>query len=89
MSEWKTCTVGMVGPAADGTETPDPVVYINMSAQDNSFTGQWFYASQNAKNEMLAVALMARNLSRNVNANVDTPNAGGVPYTAIHRLYLA
>jgi hypothetical protein len=86
--EWKTCTVGWVGPAADGSETPDPVIYINLTDTAGGFKEFWFFAADNAKTEMLAVALMARALGRPVQAAVDVPNPGGTPYTQIYRLYV-
>jgi hypothetical protein len=86
--EWKTCTVGWVGPAADGSDGPEPVVYISLTDTAGSFNGFWFFAADNAKTEMLAVALMARALGKPVQAAVDVPNAGGNPYTQVYRLYL-
>ena len=45
---WYLCTVNAVGPATDGTETNDPVVYINLTDTANpaAFAGQWFYAAE-------------------------------------------
>ena len=90
MGEWLTCTVGWVGVAADSTDGPNPVTYMILN--DNapgSFANQWFFAPDNAKTEMLAVALMARSLNRPVNVDVDPPNPGGTPYTQINRLYMS
>jgi hypothetical protein len=60
---WYTCVVNNVGPATDGTETNDPVVYINLTDTANpaAFVGQWFYAAEGGQNQMLAVALAAIN----------------------------
>jgi hypothetical protein len=88
MAESKVCTVDQVGPASNGTETAVPVIYIMLTDDGNAFNNQWFYAAQDGKNEMLAVALMARSLGRQVSASIDLPNPAGVPYTAIYRLYL-
>jgi hypothetical protein len=87
---WYTCVVNNVGPATDGTETSDPVVYINLTDTANpaAFVGQWFYAAEGGQNQMLAVALAAINGGKKVQAGADPPNAGGSPYTAISRLYL-
>ena len=86
--EWKSCTVGWVGPAADGSETSEPVIYINLTDTGGAFNQFWFFAADNAKTEMLAVALMARALGLPVQAAIDSPNPGGSPYTQIYRLYL-
>ena len=89
MAEWLTCTVGWVGVAADSTDGPNPVTYIILNDNGGSFSNQWFFAPDVAKDEMLAVALMARSLNRPVNVDVDPPNAGGVPYTQINRMYMS
>lgn len=88
--EWVICTVGWVGAAADSTDGPNPVIYIGLTdtANSPSFSDQWFYAADNAKTEMLAVALMARAIGRTVSASLDAPNAVGTPYTQLHRLYM-
>jgi uncharacterized membrane protein len=89
MAEWKTCTVGWVGPAANSTDGPNPVVYIGLAPNDNSFDECWFFAADNAKTEMLAVALAARSLNRPVWAAIDPPNLPAyTPYTEIYRLYM-
>jgi hypothetical protein len=87
---WYLCTVNAVGPATDGTETNDPVVYINLTDTANpaAFAGQWFYAAQGGQNQMLAVALAAMNGGKHVQVGGDPPNSGGSPYTQITRLYL-
>jgi hypothetical protein len=59
---------------------------LNDSA--GSFANQWFFAADNAKAEMLAVALMARSLNRPVSVNLNPPNPGGNPYSQINRLYM-
>jgi hypothetical protein len=87
---WYTCTVNQAGPAADGTETAVPVVYINLSDQSPTpaFGNQWFYAAENSRSEMLAVALAAITTGNSVAVGAAPPNAGGSPYTEISRLYL-
>lgn len=82
------CTVNEAGPAADGGEYAPPVVYINLTDPGGAFSGQWFYAAENARNEMLAVALSAIGLGKKVTADADPPVAGGTPYTQIYRLYI-
>jgi hypothetical protein len=88
MAQWFNCTVNRAGPAADATEYPPPVIYINLTDQAGSFGGQWFFAASNAKNEMLAVALSAISLGKTVNASLDPPVAGGTPYTECYRFYI-
>ena len=88
MSAWYNCTVNRVGPAADGTETPAPVIYIMLTDQGATFTDQWFFAGANAKEEMLAVALSAISLGKQVNVALDPPVAGGTPYTQVYRMYI-
>jgi hypothetical protein len=88
MAEWVTCVVNRAGPASDGTETPTPVIYINLTDQAGSFANQWFYTAPNARNEMLAVALSAISLGKTVTTALDPPSAGGSPYTQVYRLYI-
>jgi hypothetical protein len=85
---WYTCNVNNVGPATDGTETADPVVYINLTDTAGSFNEQWFYAANGGQNQMLAVALAAMNGQKRVNVAATAPNAGGSPYTSVTRMYL-
>jgi hypothetical protein len=63
---WYSCIVNEVGPAADGTETSTPVIYINLTDTQGSFTGQWFFVAEGAQNQMLSVALTAMNSNRQV-----------------------
>jgi len=85
---WFTCIVNNAGPAADGTETDPPVVYVNLTDTAGSFSGQWFYATAGAQNMMLAVALAAMNGQKHVQVAAAAPNPGNSPYTNIDRLYL-
>jgi hypothetical protein len=86
---WYDCTVNRVGPAADGTETANPVIFINLSDRAGAFQNYWFYAANVAKKEMLATALTALSTGSPVNAALDTPNANNNPYTQCSRLYVA
>jgi hypothetical protein len=54
---WYSCIVNAAGPAADGTETSSPVVYINLTDMQGSFTSQWFYVAEGSQNQMLSLAL--------------------------------
>ena len=69
------CTVNEVGPATDGTETNDPVVYINLTD-----TG--------GQNQMLAVGIAAINGNKHVEVAAVAPNAGDTPFTSVSRMYL-
>lgn len=86
--EWYSCTVNQVGPAADGTDTPPPTVYLMLSDTAGSFNYQWFYAAENSRNQMLAVALAAISLGRHVTAALGVPSPTGLPYPQCYRLYL-
>jgi hypothetical protein len=79
------CTVNEIGPAADGTETAHPVIYINLTDAGGSFANRWFHAAENSKAQMLSVGLAAMSTSRQVEAAIDTPN---VPYSSVTRMYL-
>ena len=50
-----TCTVNEIGSATDGTETFNPVVYINLTDTQGSFTNLWFYAADGGQNQTLTV----------------------------------
>jgi hypothetical protein len=81
-----SCTVNEIGPAADGTETHDPVIYIKLTDAEGSFVNQWFYAAEKSKAQMLSVGLAAMSTNRQVEVAIDTPN---VPYSSVRRMYLA
>jgi len=85
---WYKCTVNEVGPATDGTETPAPVIYLNLTDQAGSFASTWFYAANGGQAPMLAVAIAAINGNKPVQVGADAPSAGNSPYTAISRMYL-
>jgi hypothetical protein len=80
-----SCTVNEIGPAADGTETANPVIYINLTDAGGSFVNQWFHAAENSKAQMLSVGLAAMSTNRQVEVAIDTPN---VPYSSVTRMYL-
>jgi len=83
-----SCIVNEVGPAADGTETSAPVIYINLTDTGGSFANQWFYAAEGSQAQMLSVGLAAMNTNRKVEVGADPPNARGVPSTSVTRMYL-
>ena len=80
-----SCTVNEIGPAADGTETPPPVIYINLTDTGGSFVNQWFHAAEDSKAQMLSVGLAAISTNRQVEVAIDAPN---VPYSSVRRMYL-
>lgn len=80
-----SCTVNEIGPAADGAETPEPVIYINLTDTGGSFANRWFHAAERAKTQMLSVGLAAMSTMRPVEAAIDTPE---VAYSSVRRMYL-
>ena len=80
-----SCTVNEIGPAADGTETAHPVIYVNLTDTGGSFANQWFHAAEASKTQMLSVGLAAMSTNRQVEVAIDTPN---VPYSSVRRMYL-
>ena len=85
---WYNCTVNEVGPATDGSETPAPVVYINLTDTGGSFTNTWFYAANGGQNQMLTVGVAAISSHKSVQVAAAAPSPGGGPYTEISRMYL-
>jgi hypothetical protein len=80
---WYNCTINNVGPAADAG--PRLVVYINLTDEGGAFVNRWFFAADNSKSEMLAVALTAVSLGATVLvATADPPDE----YTQISRIYI-
>jgi hypothetical protein len=82
-----TCTVNEVGPASDGTETPAPVIYVNLTDTQNTFTNTWFYAANGIQDEVLDVGIAAINGGKNVEVGAVPPTAQDQP-TEISRMYL-
>jgi len=80
-----SCTVNEIGPAADGAETAEPVIYMNLTDTAGGFANQWFYAAERSKAQMLSVGLAAMSTNRPVEAAIDTPD---VPYSGVRRMYL-
>jgi hypothetical protein len=85
---WYTCTVNEVGPATDATDTPAPVIYINLTDQGGNFTKTWFYAGNGGQTQMFAVGIAAINGNKPVEVAADAPNSGNSPFTGISRMYL-
>jgi hypothetical protein len=72
-----TCIVNEVGPAADGTETTAPVIYINLTDTAGSFTNTWFYAAQGIQEQALDVGVSAIEGPYQVEVVATAPNIGG------------
>ncbi len=90
MSSEFSCWVNQAGVGTQGgTETPNPVVYFQLTDVKGSFTGAWWYAAEPGKNQMLAVALAAIANQYQVNAFLDPAVPGGSsPHPACYNLYL-
>jgi hypothetical protein len=83
------CAVNAVGPGADGTQTPDPVLYISLTDALGSFTNQWCYVAAGSQSLMLAVGLAAMNTNRQVQVEVDpTPPIFFGPLPSVTKMYL-
>ena len=80
-----SCIVNEIGPAADGAETREPVIYMNLTDTGGSFANQWFHAAEDSKAQMLSVGLAAISTNRQVEVAIDAPN---VPYSRVRRMYL-
>jgi hypothetical protein len=85
---WYKCTVNEVGPASDATDTPHPVVYINLTDTEGSFSNTWFYAANGIQNQVLDVAIAAISDRKDVEVGATAPKPENEPYTDITRLYL-
>jgi hypothetical protein len=85
---WYRCTVNEAGPASDGTETPPPVVYINLTDTAGSFEKTWFYAANGIQELALEVAIAAINGQKHVEVGATPPVSGDNPFTDIQSFYL-
>jgi hypothetical protein len=81
------CNVIQAGAGGDGSEGPNPVIYILLSDVAGTFTAN-FVATDLAKREILAVALAAISGQKKVQAVLDPPNKPNNPYTILYRLFL-
>jgi hypothetical protein len=82
------CTVNQAGPNSNGRETAKPVIYMMLTDSNAEFLKFWFFAAENSRKEMLAVALSAMSTGARVSAVVDAPDPNNESYTQIHELYL-
>ena len=81
------CTVNEVGPASDGSETPAPVVYINLTDTDGAFENFWFYAANGIQQQLLDVGISAIAYGKDVVVGVCDPNPGNSPFTEVSRIF--
>ena len=84
---WYACTVNEVGPASDASDTPGPVVYINLTDTAGSFANTWFYAANGIQKQLLDVGIAAINGRQDVEVGATSPLPGNNPYTEISRIY--
>ena len=84
---WYKCLVNEVGPVSDASETPDLVVYINLTDKAGSFANTWFYAANGIQNQLLDVGIAAINGRKYVEVAATAPHPGNQPYTEISRIY--
>lgn len=81
------CTVNQVGPASDGSETPAPVVYINLTDTGGAFENSWFYAANGIQQQLLEVGISAIAQGKDVAVGASEPNPGNSPYTEVSRIF--
>ena len=77
MASWAECKVTRAGPAEDGT------IFIHLREKSGAFNF-WFKAVPNMKKEMLATALAAMNMDKNVQVWLE----GTTAYSEVRRLYV-
>jgi hypothetical protein len=86
---WYKCTVNAVGPASDATDTPAPVIYIQLTDTAGDFPANtWFYIANGIQNEALDVAIAAMNSQKHVSVGAVPPLPENKTFTEISRLYL-
>ena len=74
MSQRFTCTVNLVGPSVDGSETPIASdLYQFNGFREELASWHWFFAANLCKRELLAVALASISTQSQVWAYVDPP----------------
>ena len=81
------CTVNQVGPASDGSETPAPVVYINLTDTGGAFENFWFYAANGIQQQLLDVGISAIAYGKDVAVGASEPYPGNNPYTEVSRIF--
>lgn len=81
------CTVNQVGPASDGSETPAPVVYIDLTDTGGAFENFWFYAANGIQQQLLDVGISAISYGKDVAVGALEPHPGNNPYTEVSRIF--
>lgn len=77
MPETYTCTIVSAGASEYTVEdVPDSAIWVGLTDLAGSFQTQWFYATGDMQNQILAVALSAISTGRQVIAVLDPPDAG-------------
>lgn len=84
---WYACTVNAVGPASDASDTPGPVVYINLTDTAGSFENIWFYAANGIQQQLLDVGIPAITDGKDVSVGAIAPEPGNNPFTEVSRIY--
>jgi hypothetical protein len=83
-----TCSVNRAGPVADASGMTRPAIFVNLTDAAGQFDNQWFIAADDARAEMLTVAIAAITHSKKVNVVLVPPNPGGSPFTPVLRMYI-
>lgn len=84
---WYACTVNQVGPASDASDTPAPVIYINLTDTGGAFADTWFYAADGIQQQLLDVGIAAITGGKDVEVGANGPLPGNKPYTEVTRIY--
>ena len=85
---WYACTVNAVGPASDASDTPVPVIYINLTDTSGDFANTWFYAANGIQQQLLDAGIAAITDGKDVEVEANGPLPGNQSFTEISRLYL-
>jgi len=84
---WYACTVNAVGPASDASDTPVPVMYIQLTDTAGSFENIWFYAANGIQQQLLDVGIAAITDGKDVSVGAVAPLPGNQPFTEVSRIY--
>jgi hypothetical protein len=84
---WYACTVNAVGPASDASDTPAPVIYINLTDTSGDFVDTWFYAANGIQQQLLDVGIAAITDGKDVEVEANGPLPGNQPFTEVSRIY--
>ena len=72
---------------ATGSETPAPVVYINLTDTGGAFENSWFYAANGIQQQLLDVGISAIAYGKDVAVGALEPYPGNNPYTEVSRIF--